>query len=209
MLIILLEVTAAEEVLVHPGAPRKYRIAEAKSGQAMIEFILGLVGIMFLLIGLLQVRELSWTSTQMSLDIRENIADQMTGSGSLQSGVLNYSEGHTRGADNRMYTSDDKMMTGSISSFLGNFMDHSGYSTPSSQGGLSTKEYLSDYNLHDPYMALDSVSANLAEPFDMLYQPGSDDIFVLPFISPLIGKGRIDIETEVWMPELGNLMGTP
>jgi hypothetical protein len=196
---------AVEEVpLVDHKPPHQN---SGKSGQAMIEFLLGLVGIMFLLVGLLQARELSWHSSQMNLDVRGELAEQMLGQNAVpSSGEMVYSEGHDKGEDGLLYTDDDLMLSASPFDFVNAFLEYVGYSGASSMGGSTTKDYLENYGVQDPYQALDETSANISDTFDMLYQDSHVEVMVLPFMQNLIGKSTIDLQEGIWMPHLGDLM---
>lgn len=198
-------VAAAEGV---PPVDRKSRQRrEGKSGQAMIEFMLGLVGIMFLLVGLLQARELSWNIAQMNLDVRGELAEQMLEEvAETSNGQMLYSEGHDVGEDGLMYTDDDNMLSTTPFGFSEMFLEYVGYTEAGSLGGDTAQEYLENYSLNDPYEALEEITIEISDTFDMIYQAGSVEVDVLPFMQSLIGKTSIELDVGIWMPRLGGLM---
>jgi len=198
-------VVAVEEV---PPVDRKLcKRGDKKNGQAMVEFLLGLVGIIFLLIGLLQVRELSWNSSQMNLDMRGLLADRMIEqTGVTSGGQMVYSQGHDEGNDERKYTDDDIMLSTSPYTFVDSFLAYVGYSEDSTFDGTRMKEYLKNYKLDDPYKALDETPSDISDTFDMIYQDAYVEVMVLPYMQQLTGKRAIELQGGIWMPELGGLM---
>jgi hypothetical protein len=201
-------VAAVEEVpLVDRRTSRDWKAA--KRGQAMVEFLLGLVGIMFLVAGLLQAREISYKNLKMQCDSREDMADLLTGAGSSQSGDFVYSKGHDTGNDKKMYTGDDVMLSDSPSTFFGSFLPASGYIEPPTGSG-SIQEYFSEFETarNDPYASLED-TGDLGASFNMLFSQDSAEIRIMPFLRRIIGKNMFILERSIWMPKLDGLMEPP
>ncbi|WP_168433401.1 hypothetical protein [Pontiella sulfatireligans] len=187
-------------------ARKAFRVCKkAKSGQSMIEFLLGLICIVFLVAGLMQAREISCENLKMISLAREDVADLLTGNGSSEQGDYVYSEGHDEGNDQRRFTGDDVMLSGTASSFFSDFFSSARYNEPPIAGGESIQQYLEDYEQVDPYAALES-TGDLGNTYNMLFTQRSTDIEIVPVIRRLVGKGSFILSRGIWMPELDGLM---
>jgi hypothetical protein len=192
-----------------PVAPRKtVQRKKSREGQAMSEFLVGLVGIMFLVVGLLQYREMSMNSFEGHIRTREDLAKQMNDNSSPQGNFI-FSQGASVGADEKMYTGDDGIEATSQGFFNGadpkGFLSAVGYRDSDAEGGTGLESYLSDYDSLDSLNRLGN-SSGLAESYDMLFSTDTVQIDVLPFLRRVLGRSTITIERKAWMPRTEGLM---
>jgi hypothetical protein len=181
---------------------------KSREGQAMSEFLVGLVGIMFLVVGLLQYREMSINSFEGHIRTREDLAKQMNDDSSPQGDFI-FSQGASIGADEKMYTGDDGIESASQEFFNGadpkGFLSAVGYNDSDADGGTGLESYLSDYDSLDPLNRLGN-SSGLAESYGMLLSTDTVQIDVLPFLRRVLGRSTVTIERKAWMPRTEGLM---
>lgn len=176
----------------------------SRSGQAMAEFLVGLVGIMFLIVGLQQIAILSEKSFEIHHKVRGDLAVQLTDSDDFIEGFV-YAMKTDAGADRKAYTGDDQIVVGTDDVYEGPFsvmyaVDY---------GGLNW--YLSGYphpsHDNDPYARLkDNGDGEESEDFAMFYAEERVPVEVVPFFRRVLGRDSINLRQQVWMPALDGLM---
>lgn len=178
-----------------------------KSGQAMAEFLVGLVGIMFIILGLLQVKSLSTSSMDLFIELRGKLADAMVDPASTPSGYFVYASGNDMGPDKRAYTPDDQLMGSSADSFFPDFLAAVDYDGGTS-GGTGLKRFLEEFGTRTPesdkYLKVEDTN-DLAASFDMLLVSEDESVPILPYLSRLVGKSEIIFREKIWMPKSAGL----
>lgn len=174
----------------------------------MTEMLAGLVGIMFLILGLLQYREMSIRSFEGHISTREDLAKQMNDNSQPQGDFI-FSQGASVGSDEKMYTGDDGIEPASPGFFSGaepkGFLSAVGYQDADMNNGRGLESYLSEYERQDPFNRLGTTSG-LAQSYDMLLSTDTVQIDVLPFLRQLLGRSSITVERKAWMPRTEGLM---
>ena len=181
---------------------------KSREGQAMTEFLVGLVGIMFLVVGLLQYREMSIQSFEGHINTREDLAKQMIDNSGAHGDFI-FSQGASVGADEKMFTGDDGIEGASQGFFNGTepkgFLMAVGYDDSNTEWGSGLQSYLSDYDREDPYSRLGN-SSGLAESYDMMLSTDTVQVDVMPFLRRVLGRSTVTIERKAWMPRIEGLM---
>lgn len=173
----------------------------SRSGQAMAEFLVGLVSVMLLVVGLQQISLLSDRSFAAHFNVRKSLAEQMVAPAVAYPDGFVFATKTDPGPDGKNYTADDVVVVGNDDFF------------EKGQGFLHAVDYavlngyLWDYECDDPYYRLsDSAFSELSESFDMLYATDRQSVDVVPFLRRVLGRDTIDIQQEAWMPVLDGLM---
>lgn len=173
----------------------------SRAGQAMAEFLVGLVGIMVLVVGLQQVAKLSEGSFKMHFNIRKSLAEQMVDP------MADYVEGFVfatktaPGLDGKNYTADDAVVIGNDGFFKG----RRGFRYAVDYSALDG--YLNAYDRDNPYSRLsDSSFSDLSENFEMLYAMDMQSVEVAPFLRRMLGRDTLNLRREAWMPKLDGLL---
>ncbi len=175
-----------------------------RSGQAMAEFLVGLVGIMLLVVGLQQVSIVSQKSFEAYANVREDLAVQLTDSMERYTGEFLFAETVDPGADGKNYTGDDRIVVGDNSFYTdGNgFLEYVGY-----PGADEIGDRLDEYGLIDPYSELnDSSVSDLSKKFRMHHAIARQPVEILPFLRKVLGRETINIQHEAWMSSWDGLM---
>lgn len=185
------------------GNGRDVCFGTPKSGQAMAEFLVGLVGIMLLIVGLQQVSIISRKSFEAHVNVRTQLAEQMVDPMADYTGDYIFVATVDKGEDQKGYTGDDRILEGDDGFFTeGNgFLDLVNY--------YDVSGYLLDptYDREDPYHRLeDSSFLVLSESFSMYYAADNQAVDVVPFLRTVIGRDTINLKREAWIPSWGNLM---
>lgn len=180
---------------------RNICFGKSKSGQAMAEFLVGLVGIMLLVVGLQQVSIISRKSFESHVNVRSQLAEQMVDPMADYTGDYIFVDTVDKGEDQKGYTGDDQILEGDDSFYtdgdglldLVNYYDVSGY--------------LLTYDLEDPYHRFDDASFYvLSKSFSMFYAADNQEVEVVPFLRTVIGRDTINLKREAWIPSWGHLM---
>ena len=176
----------------------------SRSGQAMAEFLVGLVGIMLLVVGLQQIPLVSRKSFKAYSAAREDVAMQLTESMERYSGEFLFADTVDAGADRKNYTGDDRVVVGDNSFYTeGNgFLERVGY-----PGAGEIGDQLNDYERIDPYSDLaDTSDSDLSQKFRMHYAVNVQPVEILPFLRKVLGKDTVNLQREVFMPSWDGLM---
>jgi hypothetical protein len=173
----------------------------SRSGQAMSELLVGLVGILLLVVGLQQISLVSRASFETHVRVRANLAEQLADPGSDYTGEYIFVKTVDRGADQKIYTGDDRIIEGDD----GFYTDGKGFLHMVDYGPL--EGYLWDYDRESPYYRLsDSSFSELSESFTMHYAVGFQEVETVPFLRKVLGRDSIQLKREAWMPSWGGLM---
>ncbi len=168
---------------------------KTKSGQAMMEFLVGLVCIMLLIIGLQQAALLSGRTFEAYSNVRAELAYQVSYPNADYTGEYIFTEQTDIGPDEKIYTGDDKVVPGDDSFYTEGqgFLHMVDYA--------SLKNYLWDYELIDYYYRLsDSSFSVLSESFQMFHAYDAQEVEVVPFLRKIIKKDTLLLERYGWMP---------
>ena len=173
----------------------------ARAGQAMAEFLVGLVGIMLLVVGLQQVALVSRGSFDAHINVRRLLAEQMTDPMSNYSGDYAFFPTTDPGLDDKKYTGDDVRVTGDDSFFT----KREGYRYAVDYSTLS--EYLDEYGCDDPYYHLSKRTlADLSKSFEMFYAVDQQPVVVVPLLRQVLGRDSLGLEQSGWMPAWDKVM---
>lgn len=167
----------------------------------MSELLVGLVAIMLLLVGLLQVSFVSRTSFDAYTNVREGLARQVADPMADYSGEFLFAESVDRGRDEKNYTGDDSVVVGDDSFFTeGNGLLESMHHTDMWQFLDMASEAEPEYE-HDPYHLIsDAFFYDLSVSFSMFYAADRQSVKVVPFLNKVIGRDEINLKQEAWMP---------
>ncbi len=161
-----------------------------KGGQALIEMIVGLVAMLAIFAGLLQVTTLTRAHADTQVAAR-----QEAGNNALN---MLYRDGHARfirdwneAADRKRYTRDDEAEDGDTGRFRGVIVDRAA-------GDMG------DWNALDriPLNAVSRMRAGQEpiEAFGLVRGYDSREVSLLPAVQSLIYRAKsIDVESEVWL----------
>ncbi len=173
----------------------------ARSGQAMAEFLVGLVSIMLLVVGLQQIALVSVASFRAYSNVRGSLAEQMADTHSDYTEGFVFATMTDPGADGKNYTGDDIVMVGTDDFF------EKGKGFLHAVDYAMLRDYLWSYDREDPYYNLsDSDFSEMSKSFEMLYASDIQPVDVVPFLRRVLGRNMINIEQECWMPALDGLM---
>ncbi len=164
--------------------------ARRTQGQAMIEVIIGLVAVLVLVSGLLQVATLTKNHTDAMVEARreagQRAVDLFGGSDSAE-----YIRDWETGADTKRYTRDDEFTGGSQGAFVGTIVDKAGRA----QGDW-------DIIARTPHQGMTELrsGAQPSETFGLVRGRATRDVQLLPAVRSLLYRAdSIDVESEVWM----------
>lgn len=174
---------------------------KSRSGQAMAEFLVGLVGIMLLVVGLQQISIISKSSFDAHVNARTRLAEQLIDPMSDYTGEYIFVDTVDKGPDEKLYTGDDRIVEGDDSFFTegDGFLDLVNY--------YDLSGTLLDYDMEDPYHRMeDSSFLELSESFSMYYGMDIQEVEVVPFLRKVVGRDYIELQREAWIPSWGKLM---
>jgi hypothetical protein len=185
-----------------PPVDRKRPISfGSRSGQAMAEFLVGLVGILVLVVGLQQISMVSMKSFEAHNAARAQVAEQLADPSSEFSGDFLFVETVNAGVDEKVYTGDDEIVQGDDSFYT------EGQGFLHAVDYAQMKGYLVDYDADDPYYRLsDSSFSILSESFAMHYGVDVQPVEVLPVLRRVIGRDSVNLERDLFMPSWRGLM---
>ena len=174
---------------------------KSRSGQAMSELLVGLVGILLLVVGLQQISLVSRASFETHVKVRANLAEQLADPSSDYTGEYIFARTVDRGEDQKTYTGDDRVVEGDD----GFYTDGKGFFHMVDYGPV--EGYLWDYERENPYFRLsDSSVTELSESFTMHYAVGFEEVPAVPFLRKVLGRDSIQLKREAWMPSWRGLM---
>jgi hypothetical protein len=159
---------------------------ERKSGQAMVEFVIGLVVVIVIIAAMLQVGSLSMQHNNAMIEAREEAAESAMSTLGLMDNADFISE-VTIGNDESTYTRDDEKEMAIPSDISNRILTHA------DPDGLSQIMPL------NPVSAMDSAPLPQAA-FGLVRGYESKEVELLPAVQHLLyDRPSIDVEGEVWM----------
>lgn len=164
----------------------------ARNGQAMIEFIVGIVAVLALFAGMLQLASLTRAQTDTMVNARRAAAERAMSDPAMLS-YPDYIDSISLGADGSSYSADDEPELGDPAAFTAVTVD------PSAEGPAAWA--LVDAVPGNRFSALRS-SGSI---HDLQLVSGSDrrTVAVLPGVQHLLyDDDAITVESRVWMPWL-------
>ncbi|MDP6525870.1 MAG: pilus assembly protein [Kiritimatiellia bacterium] len=163
------------------------------SGQAMIEFVIGLVAVMVLLAGLLQIASLTKAETDTMIDARREAAEKAMSDPSLL-GTADFVGDVLVGGDESKYSADDIHTTVSSDEFVAYIVEPSGSS--------AAEWAIIDSVPSNSFSAIRSSSVPTYE-LGMVKGDANDSVPLISAVQKLIyDDDSIEVESEVWMPWL-------
>ena len=174
----------------------------SKSGQAMVEFLVGLVGILLLVVGLQQISIVSQKSfaahTAARAQVAEQLADPTWGD---YTGDFVFVDAVDQGADQKNYTGDDTIVAGDDSFYT----EGKGFLPAVDYAPLNG--YLVGHDRDDPYYRLsDSSFSILSESFAMHYGVDIQPVELLPMLRKALGRDSVNLKRDMFMPSWKGLM---
>lgn len=164
-----------------------------RSGQAMIEFVVGLIAVMVLFAGLIQIASLTKVDTDVMVSARREAAERAMSDPTMLS-TADFIDDVLEGDDDARYSADDDHTTTSPDDFLAYIVDPSA----SSEAEWDIIDDVPDNNF-----TLIRSSAAPAYELGMVHGDASDTVPLISAVQKLIyDDDAIDIESTVWMPWL-------
>ena len=165
------------------------------SGQAMVEFMAGLVVVLVLLTGLIQIGQLAHAHTRTMIAARAAAGQLAMSSTPPVSKPASYIYSWFPGPDQRRYTRDDMSLIHSNTGAL---------PIPSELVGQSHLEWVPDA----PVNALTTLrdSSNPAVDFCLVSGEASESVHILPIIRRLVyARSTLEVESEAWLVWAGGI----
>ena len=159
-----------------------------RRGQAILELVVGLVAMLVVFAGLLQIGGLNRLHTRAMIEARSDAANRMFGG--VNAPDANYIRDRTPGPDGRRYTRDDAFNT----AFAGNFQDH-------------VLDYAQLVPLRNarPNNSIGNLDFNPTD-FDLVHVQKTYATNLFPIMRDLIyNANSIDVRADVFMTRLGGL----
>jgi len=171
----------------------------SREGQAMIEFVIALVGILIVTAGMLLLADLNRADTEtLTLATGEAITDAMSTSiASSFTPVREWEEG----ADGMRYTKDDRADDGDFSGLRANITSHT---APDGDWSGTRRADGSSAHYDDIVKLNDGVLVASTFRFNRVRE--EQDVETLPVLQSLMGlPATLTVRNEVWMPSVGGL----
>jgi hypothetical protein len=165
-------------------------------GQAMIEFVVGLIAVLALFAGLLQIASLTRARTDTMVNARRNAAVRALMDPTLLS-TPDYIEAIAVGPDGSSYSVDDTPAIGSPSVFVATTVD------PSAADAAGW-----DLIGSAPGNAFTALRTSAAPMYDLQMVQGADreTVPVMPAVQHLMyDAASITVESQVWLPWIRGL----
>ncbi len=163
-----------------------------KSGQSLVELVVGLLALVLVLMGLLQIGRIGMEHTQVLMEARRD-ADTLV----MQDRFLRpepgafYADGVVEGRDRRPHTQHDYTMPGDPGRIIRDVVAHAN---------------VEDVSVWVPENAMEDFQypSSFMQPFDLTYSHRmSDSIEMYPIIRNLVaGRDSMRVSRTVWMPWL-------
>ncbi|MDR2849998.1 MAG: hypothetical protein LBW77_05600 [Verrucomicrobiota bacterium] len=174
-----------------PALPAK------RSGQAAVEFLVGLLLLLILITSMIHVANMGRASLYLHAVLRGDAGEDAMRGGTLGTSPKHISD-WTPGPDRLRYTADDQPKTGG--SPLGTLALLSGYSEKSPGDWL----LVAKDSQRPP--SLNLLGGGPADVITFSRKEGDVYVQISPIIQQLVyGKKEVRIHEEVWMPLMGGL----
>jgi hypothetical protein len=164
-----------------------------QSGQAMIEVLVGIVALIVLIAGLLQVASLSSGQTGTMVTARKKAGDNAMNGGEVAS-VPDYIKDWQVSSDKKHYTADDTFSPADANQFEGTIIEHA--AIDSSGWTIYIDSIPPDHNMFT------TIHKSGTPQYDLGLVEGHDstNVYLLPVIQDLVyGADSITIDSKVWM----------
>lgn len=174
-----------------------------RAGQAMAEFLVGLVAIMLLVAGLQQIAFLSQRGYAAMNNARLKMAGHLMDPSFAGDALSNFAFGDpTRpGSDRKNYTADDRRAYGNDTFYQVN----DGYLEKVRDADI--EGYFAAYDFYNPNNDLkqsDVYSRSTA--LEMFHTSDQQSVDVVPFLNRVLGRETILIGSDIVMPRLDRVM---
>ena len=161
-----------------------------RSGQALIEVSVCMIGIVVVLLAMLELTKIGMMRTRATMDARADVAAFMQ-SDTVLFPTPGFLQTWNEGPDGKRYTADDVPVTASSASF---------YHTTIERSVADAADWNLLQQIPNPISTLHSSPTVLAAGFGLLRGQSSATTNLLPGFQRLVsGTDTITIESEVWM----------
>ena len=166
-------------------------------GQAMAEFLVGLVCIMLLIVGIQQISFLSQKGFKAMTAARHAMAWQYAENPPSEWPIFNFGVPTRPGMDSKNLTADDRRGGGDDSFY----QDMDGYLDMVYDDEIE-RYLLGAVGRTSPHIDLkySEGTYTTTTALDMMYAAGHEAVFVVPFMDEVLGRDRILIGRDLWMP---------
>ena len=179
-------------------ATKNVAAARGHAGQAMVEFVVGLVALLLVAVGILSVAVLVGADTDSFAEAQEEAVRRSMGNGTPDS--FSPVKDVDRGPDGILFTKDDKPVRGSFSGMrtriAGRAIPADG-SRPSGPDGAETR--------HDAISGF-ARGEEGGSLFSLRVGRGEAEAELPPAARPLLGlESPVTLRNEVWLPQTGGV----
>lgn len=162
-------------------------------GQAIVELCVGLLALLLVFVGLLQIGRLGRVHNETMLAAREEAAAYASGEVSGDSSDAEYILNWMIGRDGSRHSADDFPVRGNTAPFYSEIV------------AVADPDRMADYSADNSLTKLDETGTPMEE-FDLLRGYSGKTVELYPLINNLVyRKKRIRVGSEVWLPRLGDL----
>ncbi len=183
----------------HKHAPvrrSREQALRSRSGQAMAEFLVGLVCIMLLVAGLQQIAFLSEKEFMSITNTRRAMALQYTDDPPNEWNTFNFGAQTQPGVDGKNYTGDDRRTNGNDNFYQDSDSYLNKLWSDEIDGYLMAGNLISVHN--DLKFSEGTYSTTAA--LNMMYTADRQAVEVVPFLNKILGRDQIMIRNDLWMP---------
>ena len=172
-------------------------IRRSREGQAMAEFLVGLVCIMLLVVGLQQISILSQQGFTAMNNARHDMALQLADTTFTDWWRFGFAGPTDPGPDGRVLTADDRIMEGDDTFY----QEPDGYLQKVDDYTISA--YLAESGIYSPHSDLKySEVYSASEALNMAYSADLQTVELLPFLNKIFQRDSLFITRQLWMPRL-------
>ncbi len=165
------------------------------SGQSIVELTVGLLAVVLVLIGILQVCRLGMEHTQVMMNAREQVDEMALDDGLEFSGIIpDYLQRVAEGGDQKSYSQDDMLVGGDPQEVRRKIIAHTNPDLLRIWVGTNSMNSLDE-------------SSILVDEFDFVYgQSQSKSIELYPIIRNFVVENdSIRMSRRIWMPWMREL----
>lgn len=178
----------------HTGKPKRGGIS-SRAGQSLVELVVGLLAIVLVFIGILQIGRIAREHTQILMNAREEV-DEVVIADTFEplNPAPDYAWGVDAGADGRDYSQDDVVLADNPNRIIDDVVAHA---TPDELDVWLSTNAIADLQ----------VPATFMQAFDLTYEQSASGIIEFyPIIRNLVAEDeRLRMDRRVWMPWLRGL----
>ncbi len=175
-------------------------IRRGREGQAMAEFLVGLVCIMFLVSGMMLVSTLSRRGFDAERGVRRTIAMQYAYPTFNEWPDFQFSEPTDPGDDGKPYTGDDEAVYGTDSFYQRFYL-------PRVYNDL-IGDYYEDHNRLNPNDDLEYSDGIFVhgDSLDMIHAVQGSTVYLPPFLARMLDQESMFVGREIWMPRWNGIL---